>query len=88
MSDQIELSEWKGLNQYLHLPIFIDPYYAIQSQQKEYQDIPVGIKKFPAENSGESDSVHLTDQLSNLGIIPDYMKVVDFIEEMEDYLNR
>jgi hypothetical protein len=27
--------------------------------------------------------VHLTDQLSNFGIIPDYLKVVDFIEEME-----
>jgi hypothetical protein len=37
--------------------------------------------KFPAENSEESDSVHLTDQLSNFGIIPDYLKVVDFIEE-------
>jgi hypothetical protein len=32
-------------------------------------------------------NVHFTDQLSNSGIIPDYLKVVDFIEEMEDYLN-
>jgi hypothetical protein len=28
--------------------------------------------------------VHLTDQLSNFRIIPDYLKVVDFIEEMDD----
>jgi hypothetical protein len=27
--------------------------------------------------------VHLTDQLSNFGIIPDYLKVVDFIEEID-----
>jgi len=27
--------------------------------------------------------VHLTDQLSNFRIIPDYLKVVDFIEEFE-----
>jgi hypothetical protein len=27
--------------------------------------------------------VHLTDQLSNFRIIPDYIKVVDFIEKME-----
>jgi len=30
-------------------------------------------------------SVHLTDQLSNFRIIPDYLKVVDFIEELEAY---
>ena len=29
-------------------------------------------------------AVHLTDQLSNFGIIPDYLKVVDFIEETEN----
>jgi hypothetical protein len=27
--------------------------------------------------------VHLTDQLSNFRIIPDYLKVVDFIDEMD-----
>jgi hypothetical protein len=27
--------------------------------------------------------VHLTDRLSTFGIIPDSLKVVDFIEEME-----
>jgi hypothetical protein len=47
-----------------------------------------GKKKFPAENSEESDSVHLTDQLSNFGIIPDYLKVVDFVEEMGDLLTK
>ena len=31
--------------------------------------------------------VHLTDQLSNFRIIPDYLKVVDFIEEMEGFLD-
>jgi hypothetical protein len=31
-------------------------------------------------------SAHITDQLSNFRIIPDYLKVVDFIEEMEDFL--
>ena len=29
-------------------------------------------------------AVHLTDQLSNFKIITDYLKVVDFIEEMGD----
>jgi hypothetical protein len=29
------------------------------------------------------NGVHLTDQLSNFRIIPDYLKVVDFIEEMD-----
>jgi hypothetical protein len=47
-----------------------------------------GKKKFPAENSEESDSVHLTDQLSNFGIIPDYLKVIDFVEEMGDLLTK
>jgi hypothetical protein len=28
-------------------------------------------------------AVHLTDQLSNFRIIPDYLKVVDFIEDLE-----
>jgi hypothetical protein len=28
-------------------------------------------------------AAHLTDQLSNFRIIPDYFKVVDFIEEMK-----
>jgi hypothetical protein len=47
-----------------------------------------GKKKIPAENSEESDSVHLTDQLSNFGIIPDYLKVIDFVEEMGDLLTK
>ena len=34
--------------------------------------------------TGDSGSVDLNDQLSNFGIIPDYLKVVDFIEEMEE----
>ena len=29
------------------------------------------------------ERVHYSDQLSNFRIIPDYLKVVDFIEEME-----
>jgi len=29
--------------------------------------------------------VHLTDQLSNFRIIPDYLKVVDFIEEIDGF---
>ena len=29
-----------------------------------------------------SSAAHLTDQLSNFRIIPDYLKVVDFIEEI------
>ena len=33
--------------------------------------------------TGDSGSVDLSDQLSNFRIIPDYLKVVDFIEEME-----
>jgi hypothetical protein len=38
-------------------------------------------KKFLTDLSEEPVSVHLTDQLSNFRIIPDYLKVVDFIEE-------
>jgi hypothetical protein len=38
-------------------------------------------KKFPAENSEESDSVHYPDELSNRVFITDFAKVVDFIEE-------
>jgi len=34
-------------------------------------------------NIGDLALVHLTDQLSNFRIIPDYLKVVDFIEEAE-----
>ena len=51
-----------------------------------YQEIPKTVKKFPDENSEESDSVHLTGQLSNFRIIPDYLKVVDFIGEIEGFV--
>ena len=39
----------------------------------------------PQGSRGLEDlSVHLTDQLSNFRIIPDYLKVVDFIEDTKD----
>jgi len=36
-------------------------------------------------NTKFSCAAHHSDQLSNFRIIPDYMKVVDFIEEMEGF---
>jgi hypothetical protein len=41
------------------------------------------MEESPDTELKESGSVHLTDQLSNFRIIPDYLKVIDFIEEME-----
>ena len=33
------------------------------------------------------ERVHYSDQLSNFRIIPDYLKVVDFIEEMDGFIH-
>jgi hypothetical protein len=35
-----------------------------------------------------SCAAHYSDQLSNFRIIPDYLKVVDFIEEMDGFVNN
>jgi len=41
-------------------------------------------KKFLAENSEESDSVHYSDEISNCQFILDFAKVVDFVEETKN----
>jgi hypothetical protein len=56
-----------------------------QYEAKKIFWVPIWVtkKEKPTTGVGFSGvSVHLTDPLSDFGIIPDYLKVVDFIEEM------
>lgn len=61
----------------------VDSLFRITS---ELSMVSEDVKQFPTDLSEESVSVHYSDEISNRLFIIDFVKVADFIEEMDGFI--